>query len=150
VLYSQQQHEWENGMSRSVNKVMLIGNVGKDPEVNFTGSGYKVSEFRLATTEQWKDKDGITQEHTDWHTVVAWRGLADIVEKLVRKGVRVYVEGKLHSRNYEDKDGNKRYVYEVIADNILMLDSKRPETVTEPTDIDRPPVDEPRNGQMVE
>lgn len=121
-------------MSRTLNKVMLIGNVGKDPEINFTPSGYKVATFRLATTEQWKDKDGALQEHTDWHTIVAWRGLAEIVEKLVRKGARVYVEGKLQTRSFEDKDGNKRYVVEVISENLLMLDSKRTEGV--PTTMD--------------
>jgi single-strand DNA-binding protein len=114
-------------MSRTLNKVMLIGNVGKDPEVNFTPSGVKVAQFRLATSETWKDKDGTIQEHTDWHTVIAWRGLADVVEKLVRRGSRIYVEGKIQSRSFEDREGNKRYVTEIVADNLLLLDAKRPE-----------------------
>lgn len=114
-------------MSRTLNKVMLIGNVGKDPEVNFTPSGVKVAQFRLATSETWKDKEGSLQEHTDWHTVIAWRGLADVVEKLVRRGSRVYVEGKIQSRTFEDREGNKRYVTEIVADNLLLLDAKRPD-----------------------
>ncbi|MEY3387058.1 MAG: single-strand binding protein [Bacteroidota bacterium] len=114
-------------MSRTLNKVMLIGNVGKDPEVNFTPSGVKVAQFRMATSETWKDKDGAVQEHTDWHTVIAWRGLADVVERLVRRGTRLYVEGKIQSRTFDDRDGNKRYVTEIVADNLLLLDAKRPE-----------------------
>lgn len=114
-------------MSRTLNKVMLIGNVGKDPDVNFTPSGVKVCQFRMATSESWKDKDGALQEHTDWHTIVAWRGLADIVERLIHKGTRVYVEGKIRSRSYDDREGQKRYVTEIVADNILLLDAKRNE-----------------------
>ncbi len=114
-------------MSRTLNKVMLIGNVGKDPEVNFTPSGVKVAVFRMATAETWKDKDGAVQEHTDWHSIVAWRGLADVVEKLVRRGSRLYVEGKIQSRSFEDRDGNKRYVTEIVAENLLLLDAKKPD-----------------------
>ena len=115
-------------MSRTLNKVMLIGNVGKDPDVNFTPSGVKVCQFRLATSESWKDKDGALQENTDWHTVVAWRGLADIVERLVHKGTRVYIEGKIRSRSYDDREGQKKYITEIVADNILLLDAKKYET----------------------
>jgi single-strand DNA-binding protein len=112
-------------MSRTLNKVMLIGNVGKDPDVNFTNTGIKVAQFRMATTETWKDKEGALQEQTDWHTIIAWRGLADVVERLVQKGSRVYVEGKIQNRNYDDRDGNKRYVTEIVADNLLLLDARR-------------------------
>ncbi|MBU3741628.1 MAG: single-stranded DNA-binding protein [Candidatus Kapabacteria bacterium] len=112
-------------MSRTLNKVMLIGNVGRDPEVNFTPTGVKVAHLRLATTEAWKDKDGVIQEHTDWHSIVAWRGLADVVERLIRRGSRIYVEGKIQYRSFEDRDGHKRYVTEIIADNLLVLDPKR-------------------------
>ena len=112
-------------MSRTLNKVMLIGNVGKDPDVNFTPSGVKVCQFRMATSESWKDKDGALQEQTDWHTIVAWRGLADVVERLVHKGTRVYVEGKIRSRSYDDREGNKKYVTEIVSDNILLLDARR-------------------------
>ena len=114
-------------MSRTLNKVMLIGNVGKDPEVNFTPTGVKVAQMRLATSETWKDKDGVIQEHTDWHTIIAWRGLADVVEKMVRRGSRLYVEGKIQSRSFEDREGNKRYVIEIVAENVLVLDARRPE-----------------------
>lgn len=117
-------------MSRTLNKVMLIGNVGKDPDVNFTNTGIKVAQFRMATTETWKDKEGALQEQTDWHTVIAWRGLADIVERLVHKGSRVYVEGKIQSRQFDDRDGNKRYVTEIVADNLLLLDAKKHDHVT--------------------
>jgi len=117
-------------MSRTLNKVMLIGNVGKDPDVNFTPSGVKVAQFRMATSESWKDKDGAIQEHTDWHTVVAWRGLADIVERLIHRGSRIYVEGKIQTRTYDDKEGQKRYVTEIVADNILLLDAKRADGLT--------------------
>jgi single-strand DNA-binding protein len=114
-------------MSRSLNKVMLIGNVGRDPEINVTGSGVRVATMRLATTESWKDRDGVQHDHTDWHTIVAWRGLAEVIERLVRRGSRVFIEGKLQTRNYEDKEGIKRYVTEVIAENVLVLDSKKVE-----------------------
>lgn len=110
-------------MSRSLNKVMLIGNIGKDPEVNFTPSGIPVATFRLATTESWKDKDGSYQEHTEWHSIVAWRGLADIIQKYVKSGSRVYIEGKLQTRVI-DKDGQKKYYTEIVADNLLMLDGR--------------------------
>jgi len=115
---------------------MLIGNVGKDPDVNFTPSGVKVAQLRLATSESWKDKDGAVQEHTDWHTIIAWRGLADVVEKLVHKGSRIYVEGKIQSRSFEDRDGNKRYVTEIVADNVLILDPKRTEPSNSATDVE--------------
>lgn len=112
-------------MTRSLNKVMLIGNVAKDPELKFTPSGIPVTSFRLATTESWKEKDGTLQEHTDWHSIVAWRGLAEIITKLVRKGSKIYVEGRLQSRSFEDKNGNKKYVVEVLADNMLILETKK-------------------------
>ena len=112
-------------MSRTLNKVMLIGNVGRDPEIKYTPSGIPVSSFRLATSETWKDREGSVQEHTDWHTVVAWRGLAEVVNKLVKKGTRVYIEGKLQTRTFEDKNGSKRHVVEVLADNMLLLDPRK-------------------------
>lgn len=124
-------------MSRTLNKVMLIGNAGKDPEINVTPSGVKVAQFRIATSETWKDKDGALQEHTDWHTVIAWRGLADVVERLVRRGSRLYVEGKIQSRSFDDRDGNKRYVTEIIAENLLVLDAKKPEHATGNNDAER-------------
>jgi single-strand DNA-binding protein len=118
-------------MSRTLNKVMLIGNVGRDPEVKFTPSGVKVAQVRMATSESWKDKDGVMKERTDWHTIIAWRGLADIVEQMVHRGTRLYVEGKIQSRSFEDREGNKRYITEIIADNLLILDARRPDNHTD-------------------
>jgi single stranded DNA-binding protein len=112
-------------MSRTLNKVMLIGNVGRDPELKFTPSGIPVTSFRLATSETWKDRDGNVQEHTDWHTIVAWRGLAEVIHKLIKKGSRVYIEGRIQTRNFDDKSGNRRHVVEVLADNMLLLDTRR-------------------------
>jgi single-strand DNA-binding protein len=115
-------------MSRSLNKVQLIGHVGKDPEYTYTSGGTAVATFRLATSESWKDKNGALQENTDWHTIVVWnsqyRNLADIVHKLVHKGSKLYVEGKLKYRTFESRDGSKRTVTEIIADNIILLDAK--------------------------
>jgi len=115
-------------MSRSLNKVQLIGHVGKDPEYTFTSGGTAVATFRLATSESWKDKNGALQESTDWHTIVVWnsqyRNLADIVHKMVHKGSRIYVEGKLKYRTFESRDGSKRTVTEIIADSIILLDAK--------------------------
>jgi single-strand DNA-binding protein len=112
-------------MSRTLNKVMLIGNVGKDPELKYTPSGIPVTSFRLATSETWKDREGNIQEHTDWHTIVAWRGLAEVIHKLVNKGSRVYIEGRIQTRNFDDKSGNRRHVVEVLADNMLLLDPRK-------------------------
>jgi single-strand DNA-binding protein len=104
---------------------MLIGNVGRDPELKYTPSGIPVTSFRLATSETWKDRDGNVQEHTDWHTVVAWRGLAEVINKLVKKGARVYIEGRIQTRSFEDKNGSKRHIVEILADNMLLLDPRK-------------------------
>ena len=121
-------------MSRALNKVQLIGHVGKDPEYTFTSGGTAVATFRLATSESWKDKNGSLQESTDWHTIVVWntqyRNLADIVHKMVHKGSRIYVEGKLKYRTFESRDGSKRTVTEIIADSIILLDAKPTHTET--------------------
>jgi len=112
-------------MSRTLNKVMLIGNVGKDPELKYTPGGVPVITFRIATSETWRDRDGLNKEHTDWHTIVAWRGLAEVIHRLVKKGSRIYIEGKVQSRTFEDKTNSKRHVVEILAENMLLLDSKR-------------------------
>lgn len=110
-----------------VNKVILIGNLGADPEIRHLQNGASVANFRLATTETYKDRQtGERREQTEWHNVVAWRGLAEITEKFLRKGSKVYVEGKLRNRQYQDKDGNTRYVTEIQADEMTLLD--RPST----------------------
>jgi single-strand DNA-binding protein len=111
-------------MSRGFNRVVLIGNVGKDPEIRYTTSGVPVVTFSLATSEMWKDKDGMQQERTDWHNVVAWRKLAEIIQEIVKKGSRLLVEGKIQTRSFE-KNGEKRYVTEIVADNVLLLDGRK-------------------------
>ncbi|MBK9146257.1 MAG: single-stranded DNA-binding protein [Flavobacteriales bacterium] len=106
-----------------VNKVILIGNLGADPEVRHLQNGAAVANFRIATSETYKDKTtGEKREQTEWHSIVAWRGLAEIVEKYLRKGSKVYVEGKLRTRQWQDKDGNTRYTTEIHADEMNMLD----------------------------
>lgn len=104
-----------------VNKVILVGNLGKDPEVRHLESGAAVANFPIATTESYKDKNGNRQEQTEWHNIVLWRGLAEIAEKYLRKGSQVYIEGKLRSRSWEDKEGNTRYITEIVGDNMTML-----------------------------
>ena len=110
--------------TRSINKVTLIGNLGKDPELRYTSSGVAVASFTLATNESWKDQDGNVQERTQWHSLVAWRKLAEICGEYLKKGSKVYIEGRLQYRNYDDKNGVKRYVTEIVIDEMLMLDSK--------------------------
>ncbi len=106
-----------------VNKVILIGNLGADPEVRHLQNGASVANFRLATSETYKDKTtGERREQTEWHNVVAWRGLAEITEKYLRKGSKVYVEGKLRTRQWQDKDNNTRYTTEIVADEMTLLD----------------------------
>ncbi len=107
-----------------VNKAILIGNLGKDPEVRHFEGGGSVANFTLATTEVYKDKTGNRVENTEWHNIAAWRGLAGVAEKYLKKGSKVYIEGRIRTRSYDDKDGNKRYVTEIIADSMRMLDSR--------------------------
>lgn len=105
----------------SVNKVILVGNLGKDPELRYTASGTAVATFSLATTERFKDRDGSQQEKTEWHNIVAWRQLAEICGKYLHKGKQVYIEGKIQTRSYDDRDGNKRYITEIVVDQMQML-----------------------------
>jgi len=104
-----------------VNKVILIGNVGADPDVRYLDGGVAVANIRLATTERYKNKNGENIEQTEWHNVVLWRGLAEIVEKYVKKGMRLYIEGHLRTRSWDDQNGIKRYTTEIFADNMQML-----------------------------
>jgi single-strand DNA-binding protein len=109
-------------MSGSVNKVILIGNLGKDPEIRSIETGIKVASFALATSETYMDRvSGEKKELTDWHDIVVWRGLAEIVEKYLKKGMKVYVEGKLRKKSWQDKEGNTRYNTEIIADQLTIL-----------------------------
>ncbi|WP_026462060.1 single-stranded DNA-binding protein [Adhaeribacter aquaticus] len=109
----------------SINRVILVGNLGKDPEIRHTEGGVAVARFPIATSESFKDKNGNRQERTEWHNVVAWRGLAEVAEKYLKKGQSVYIEGKIRSNNYQDKDGVQRYSIEIVADNMTMLGSGR-------------------------
>ncbi|PLX75822.1 MAG: single-stranded DNA-binding protein [Desulfuromonas sp.] len=108
----------------SINKVILVGNLGKDPELRYTSSGTAVVTFSLATSERFKDRNGEQQEKTEWHNIVAWRNLAEICGKYLHKGKQVYLEGKIQTRSYDDRDGNKRYITEIVADQMQMLGSK--------------------------
>ncbi len=106
----------------SVNKVILIGNVGKDPEIrHIESNNVSVAKFPLATSETYKNKNGEKVTNTEWHNVVMWRYLADFAEKHIKKGTQIFVEGKITSRSYDDKDGNKRYITEIIVDNVRLL-----------------------------
>lgn len=107
-----------------VNKVILVGNLGKDPEVRHLEGGASVANFTLATTETYKDKTGNRQEQTEWHNIVVWRGLADVAEKYLKKGMTIYIEGKLRSRSWDDKEGNKRYTTEIVGDTFTILSKK--------------------------
>jgi len=107
-----------------INKVLLIGNLGKDPEVRHLESGIAVAKFSLATNESYKDKNGEWQNLTEWHDIVAWRGLAERVERDLKKGKLAYVEGKLTHRKYQDKEGNDRYITEVVANVVRLLEKR--------------------------
>ncbi|MBI1804343.1 MAG: single-stranded DNA-binding protein [Ignavibacteriae bacterium] len=110
---------------KSLNKVLLIGNLGKDPELSYTASGIAVAKFSIATNERWKDAEGNVQERTEWHNIIAWRKLAEICGQYLKKGSKVYLEGKIQTRSWDDKNtGAKRYATEVIADDLIMLDAK--------------------------
>jgi len=110
----------------AINKVILVGNVGKDPEVRYFDNGGAVANFTLATTERgYTAANGtVVPDRTEWHNIVLWRALAEIAEKYVRKGAKLYVEGKIRTRSYDDASGNKRYVTEIYADNMELLDRK--------------------------
>ena len=125
-----------------VNKVILVGRLGRDPEVRYTPSGTAVANFSIATSEQWTNKDGEKQERTEWHKIVAWKRLGEICGEYLHKGSQIYIEGRLQTRDWEDRDGNKRYTTEVIAQNMQMLGSANKEGRAETTD-ERFPVEEP-------
>ena len=108
-----------------INKVILVGNLGKDPEVRTLENGAKVANFTLATSESYKNKEGQRVTQTEWHNIVLWRGLAEIAEKFLRKGNQVYIEGKIRTRSWDDKDGIKRYTTEILGDNLTMLGGRK-------------------------
>lgn len=140
---------------RGVNRVMLIGNLGKDPDMQFLEGNIAVAKFSLATTETYKDRSGRLISQTEWHTIVLWRGLAELAQKYLHRGSQVYIEGKLKTRSWEDKEGNKKFATEIVADNLIMLD-KRTDGERAPGDEepdfnpgdDAPPVDENGNERL--
>lgn len=107
-----------------VNKAILIGNLGKDPELTYTASGVAVAKASLATTEKWTNRDGEKQESTEWHNLVFWRRQAEVVNEFLRKGSRIYVEGRIRNRSYEDKEGVTKYISEIEVQNFQMLSSR--------------------------
>jgi len=123
---------------RGVNKVILIGNLGKDPEMRYLPSGQAVTKFSLATGSRWKDKDGQWQDRTDWHNIVAFGKTAEICNEYLKKGRQVFIEGRIQTRSYDDRDGNKKWITEIIAQSMEMLGRKGegeeeiPEAVEEP------------------
>ena len=125
-------------MARGLNKAQLIGNLGADPEIRYTASGDAVASFSLATSDRWKDSNGQQQERTEWHNVVCWRKLAEIVGEHLAKGSRVYVEGMLRTRKWQGQDGGNRYTTEIHVDDLVMLGGNR---ATQPTtaSADAPP-----------
>lgn len=126
----------------SINKVILIGNLGADPEVRYTPSGKAVANLRIATTEQWTNKEGGKEERTEWHRIVAWGRLGEICGEYLHKGKQVYIEGKLQTRSWEDREGNKRYTTEIVAQTMQMLGPAGKEGRASTPD-ERYPVEEP-------
>ena len=121
-------------MSRGLNKVMIIGNLGRDPEMRYTPSGKPVTSFSVATSRSWVTAEGERHEATEWFNVVAWRDLAEICNQVLRKGAKVYIEGRLQTRGWEGQDGQKHYRTEIVADEMIMLDSR--ERRVEPEEAD--------------
>jgi len=130
----------------SINKVILVGNAGRDPEIRHLDSGVAVATFTLATSETYTAKNGDRVTSTEWHNIVLWRGLAEVAEKYVRKGKQLYIEGRIRSRSYEDKDGQKRYMTEIYGDVMKLLGNREqqsaPHTETAARSEFKPPVAE--------
>lgn len=135
-------------MAGSVNKVILIGNLGKDPEVRYLEGGTAVATFSLATSETYKNRNGELTSTTDWHNIVVWRKLAEITEKYLKKGNKVYVEGKLKTRSWQDQDGNTKYTTEVVADNLTMLGGRKEDATTYPTESKKEPAQSNDQGAV--
>jgi len=117
-----------------INKVTLVGNLGKDPEIKYLEGNIARVSFSLATTEVFKDKTGARGENTEWHNIVLWRALAENAEKLLKKGMQIYLEGKLQSRQWADKEGNKRNITEIVADQFVVLQRRDPNSTTSNTE----------------
>jgi len=133
---------------KSLNKVILIGNLGRDPELSYTAGGVAVAKFSVATGERWKDQEGNMQERTEWHNIVAWRKLAEICGQYLKKGSKVYLEGKLQSRSWDDKNtGVKRYATDIVVDDMIMLDAKGQSGAAESAPAPAPESEEPSQAQ---
>lgn len=131
-----------------INKVILIGNLGADPEIRYTQEGTSVATFNIATTERWTDKSGQKQESTEWHRIVAWRRLAEICGEYLNKGSKVYIEGKLQTRKWQDQSGNDRYTTEIVAREMKMLDSRGDMGGGSTGHFEPPMPDEPSGSSM--
>jgi single-strand DNA-binding protein len=116
----------------SINKVILVGNVGKDPVVRYFDKGVAKATFPLATSESYANQQGETITSTEWHNIVLWRSLAEVAEKTVKKGTQLYIVGKIKTRSYVDKDGNNKYITEILADAMIILDKKQGQVTTAP------------------
>ena len=143
----------------SLNKVMLIGNVGRDPEIrylegNSQGGGTKVATFTLATTERYRDRNGELRENTEWHNIVAWRQTADVVERFVKKGTQLYIEGRLRTRSYTDQQGIKKYTTDINADNLQLLGRRQDDQGQgggyQPQESYGAPAGQPQGGQAMD
>lgn len=140
---------------RGINRVTLVGNLGKDPDMQFLEGNIAVAKFSLATTESYKDRNGRLISQTEWHTIILWRGLAELAQKYLRRGSPVFIEGRLKTRSWEDKEGNKKFATEIIGENLIILD-KRTDGSTDgmdehglPADEDQlPPADENGNERL--
>lgn len=127
----------------SINKVILVGNVGKDPEVKYLESGTAVARFSLATNETYKNKNGEKVTNTEWHNIEVWRGTAEFVEKYIKKGTQLYVEGKIRTENWEDKEGNKRYTTKILVDSLQLLGKRE-----DGSEMGQPPIEQNNGGSM--
>jgi single-strand DNA-binding protein len=129
-------------MTRGLNKVMIIGQLGRDPEMRYTPSGRPVTSFSVASSRSWVTSDGDHREETEWFNVVTWGGLAEICKQYLRKGLTVYIEGRLQTRGWEDPDGKKHYRTEIVANEMIMLESRRGESAEERVEDSAPSEEE--------
>ncbi len=138
-------------MPKSVNKVILVGNIGKDPDVKYTPSGLPVAKFSMATNERYKDKSGNWQDRTEWHNLIAWQRLAEIVGEYVKKGSKVYIEGRLQTSNWEDKQsGEKKYRTEIVVNDLVLLDRANGNGHSQGTAHNSPQEEEPSESAITD
>ncbi len=143
---------------RGLNRVTLIGNLGKDPDVQYLEGNISMAKFPLATTETFKERSGKMGTQTEWHNIILWRGLADLAQKFLHKGSLIYLEGRLRTRSWEDREGHKKFVTEIMADNFIMLDRRTDSHSTTNTNVsqedetnyteDAPPLQDENTGGL--